>query len=82
MFNPAQVKQREELESKENLLAEKEKARLAEAVPALTRELVEEEKSYRRGTLSIKDLIAPAAIEINSNFFVISGICKRLKSNF
>ena len=68
MFNPAQVKRQEELESKENLLAAKQRAMQSEETPTLTRELVEEEKSYRRGTLSIKDLIAPASIEVNSNY--------------
>jgi conjugal transfer ATP-binding protein TraC len=31
----------------------------------VTRELIEEEKAYRRGTISIRDLIAPASLKVN-----------------
>lgn len=51
-------------------------ARLAEkksANPKLARELVEEEIAYRRGIVSIKDLIAPAAIQISSDFLKIGN---------
>src|SRR3990167_8176868 len=68
MFNPDQVKKQEEIESREKALAAGQKVRQVEATPSLTRELVEEEKSYRRGALSIKDLIAPAAIEVSPDF--------------
>ena len=73
MFNPDQVKQQEELELKERLSAAKQNIKQVEETPALTRELVEEEKSYRRGTLTIKDLIAPASIEINYNFLKLGS---------
>ncbi|MBI2459675.1 MAG: ATP-binding protein [Parcubacteria group bacterium] len=73
MFNPDQLKKQEEIESKEKALAEGQKARQVEATAALTRELVEEEKSYRRGALSIKDLIAPASIEVNPDFLKLGS---------
>lgn len=73
MFNPAQVKQQEESESKANLLAARQSQEQAEETSALTRELVEEEKSYRRGALTIKDLIAPASIEVSSNFLKLGS---------
>ena len=73
MFNPAQIKQQEEAELKAAALAAKQKTTEAEATPSLTRELVEEEKSYRRGALTIKDLIAPASLEISSNFLKLGS---------
>src|SRR3989339_992382 len=73
MFNPAQVKRQEALESKANLLAERAGAEQVEDTPSLTRELVEEEKSYRRGSLTIKDLIAPASIEVSPNFLKLGS---------
>ncbi|OGF30679.1 conjugal transfer protein TraC [Candidatus Falkowbacteria bacterium RIFCSPLOWO2_12_FULL_45_13] len=73
MFDPSQVKHQEELESKESLLEAKQREKRAEEMPLLIRELVEEEKSYRRGTLSIKDLIAPASIEVSSNFLKLGA---------
>ena len=68
MFNPGQIKKQEEIELKERVLAEKKSIKQVEETPSLTRELIEEEKSYRRGALSIKDLIAPASLEVNSDF--------------
>src|SRR3990167_6534951 len=73
MFNPDQVKKQEEIESREKALAAGQKVRQVEATPSLTRELVEEEKSYRRGALSIKDLIAPASIEVSPDFLKLGA---------
>jgi len=38
-----------------------------EADPELTREVIEEEKAYRRGILSVRDIIAPASLKIEAN---------------
>jgi len=38
-----------------------------EANPELTKEVIEEEKSYRRGILSVRDIIAPAALKVEPN---------------
>lgn len=73
MFDPAQVKRQEALEAKANLLAERQGEEQVEDTPSLTRELVEEEKSYRRGSLTIKDLIAPASIEVSPNFLKLGS---------
>lgn len=35
--------------------------------PVLTREVIEEEKALRRGILSVKDIIAPASLKVESN---------------
>lgn len=38
-----------------------------EADPELTREVIEEEKAYRRGTLGVRDIIAPASLRVDAN---------------
>ncbi len=38
-----------------------------EADPELTREVIEEEKAYRRGILGVRDIIAPASLRVDSN---------------
>ena len=35
--------------------------------PQLTREIIEEEKAFRRGVLSVRDIIAPAALKVEAN---------------
>lgn len=39
-----------------------------EANPELTREVIEEEKAFRRGVLSVRDLIAPASLKVEANY--------------
>ncbi|MDD5031722.1 MAG: DUF87 domain-containing protein [Patescibacteria group bacterium] len=39
-----------------------------EANPKVVREIIEEEKTFRRGVLSINDLIAPASMEVTPDF--------------
>jgi len=39
-----------------------------EANPVLTREVIEEEKAFRRGVLSVRDIIAPASLRIDANY--------------
>jgi len=46
-----------------------------EANPDLTREVIEEEKAFRRGVLSVRDIIAPASLKIEPNYL-------RLGDNF
>ncbi|MFA5109369.1 MAG: DUF87 domain-containing protein [Patescibacteria group bacterium] len=36
--------------------------------PELTREVIEEEKTFRRGILSVRDIIAPASLKIEPSF--------------
>jgi len=38
-----------------------------ESNPELTREVIEEEKAFRRGVLSVRDVIAPASLKIEAN---------------
>jgi hypothetical protein len=53
----------------EEQLAEKEAAGLGVEV---VEELIEEEKAFRQGTLSVLDLISPAAMQINPDFCVLA----------
>ena len=42
---------------------------LMEANPNLTRAVIEEEKAFRRGVLSVRDIIAPASLKVEANYF-------------
>jgi len=67
MFNPKDIQKNDALES-----STKQKANprvvLAEQTLENERELVDQEKVYRRGIISIRDLIAPASMQISSDF--------------
>ena len=39
----------------------------------VTREYIEEEKEYRRGALSIKDLISPASFQVSPGYLMLGG---------
>ena len=41
------------------------------SVAELTKEYIEEEKEYRRGALSIKDLISPASFQVSPGFLML-----------
>jgi type IV secretory pathway VirB4 component len=44
-----------------------------EETPDTTKEYIEEEKAYRKGAVSIRDLISPASFKINPGFLVLNG---------
>ncbi|MCG2690745.1 ATP-binding protein, partial [Candidatus Parcubacteria bacterium] len=73
MFKPEQIQKQEQREEKAKKSAEKQARKEVEQIPEATKELVEEEKAYRRGIISIKDLIAPASMQINPNFLMLGG---------
>ncbi|MEK7202770.1 MAG: DUF87 domain-containing protein [Patescibacteria group bacterium] len=52
---------------------EKQQEKKIEQTPELIRELIEAEKTYRRGVIFIKDLIAPASIQINPDYLKLGG---------
>ncbi|MDD5071401.1 MAG: DUF87 domain-containing protein [Patescibacteria group bacterium] len=57
--------------NKENIIKETEAIKEEppiEANPEAAREVIEEEKTFRRGVLSINDLIAPASMEVTSDY--------------
>jgi type IV secretory pathway VirB4 component len=70
MFNitPQKIKRDKELADKE---AKKNAPPSLEEQTEVAHELIEEEKAYRRGVLSIRDLIAPPSFEVNPNFLKI-----------
>jgi len=49
------------------VLGSRRDAPLIEADPVLTREVIEEEKAFRRGILSVRDIISPASLQIEAN---------------
>ncbi|MBL7057819.1 DUF87 domain-containing protein [Patescibacteria group bacterium] len=68
MIDPFKFQQQEaEIAEKKKLVAIKDEKQVAQAVES-TEELVEEEKTYRRGAISIRDLIAPASIKIMPDY--------------
>ncbi len=53
------------------------KAKPAEERAAQERVLLEEERIYRRGVVTVRDLIAPAAFEVTPTFLRLSGVYAR-----
>ncbi len=69
MFTPQKIKKEKQALERER--KKQAKAERLEDKPEVAQELIEEEKAYRRGVLTIKDLIAPAAMEIKPNFLLL-----------
>ena len=67
MFNLGSVKTEDEEKKKKSGSVDNR-----ENIKAV-REIVEEEKVYRRGAISINDLIAPASMEVNTDFIRLGG---------
>ncbi len=68
MIDPNQIQQQErakQLEEQQRI--QQEQRQLAQSVEA-TQELIEEEKAFRKGIISIKDLIAPASFQVFPNY--------------
>lgn len=42
-----------------------------------TKEVLEEERIYRRGVVSVRDLIAPASLEVNSSYLKLGELFVR-----
>ncbi|MFZ4632158.1 MAG: VirB4-like conjugal transfer ATPase, CD1110 family [Patescibacteria group bacterium] len=66
-FNKEENPNKINLQSKVSLGSRSNEPRL-EDNPELTREVIEEEKSFRRGVLSVRDIIAPASLKIDPTF--------------
>lgn len=62
-FNKNEDKQKLTLNTPINL-AVKNKEQSIESDPELTREIIEEEKAFRRGVLTVRDIISPASLQI------------------
>ena len=71
MFKLEQIKKSEEQSLRSQAVAKAQQAKKVEQTPELTREMVEAEKTYRQGAISIKDLIAPASFQVNPNYLML-----------
>jgi conjugal transfer ATP-binding protein TraC len=71
MFKPKQAQLQEKLIAEERKKKNDLAAREISQSPEITKKLVEEEKAFRRGVISIKDLIAPASFKVNPNFLML-----------
>src|SRR3989339_191206 len=71
MFKPQQAKQQDiEIEEKKKREDAQKTKEISQSVE-ITKEYIEEEKAYRRGIVSIRDLIAPASMKVNPSFIVL-----------
>ena len=71
MFEPKKVKQQEdEIVLKKKELQKEEEKKLNTSVD-IVKEYIEEEKAFRRGIVSINDLIAPASFKVNPNYLIL-----------
>ena len=41
--------------------------------PEMTREIIEEEKAFRRGVLTVRDIISPASLQVKPNCIMLGG---------
>lgn len=73
MFKPQQVQQQEQETAKQQ--AQQEEQRIAQEQKSAeeVQVAVEEEKAFRRGEISIRDIIAPAAFEIKPRYLKLGG---------
>ncbi|MFH1173241.1 MAG: ATP-binding protein [bacterium] len=72
MFEPSDIndqqKQMAADQAKAKALSKKQQQELAKRQQGREKEILEEEKIYRQGTVSVRDLIAPAALEVQPSF--------------
>jgi len=73
MFETKKIQQEEEKMKKENEAGTSQdlNSRIEGSSAEVAKEYIEEEKAYRRGSVSIKDLISPASIKINPNYLML-----------
>lgn len=83
VFNPQDIKQNNQLPppqgplEKAPRLSSDQKKKIEEKELSISRELLEEERIYRMGVVSIKDLIAPAALEVKPSFVMLGELFVR-----
>lgn len=82
MFNPQELENKNQSQQAVGYvpsppLKEVQKLAIETKELALSKEVIEEEKIYRRGVVSVKDLIAPSALEINSNHIKLGDLFVR-----
>jgi len=64
MFNPQEVKKQEEEQAEKKQQQQKQQIVKEQQSVEQTKEAVFEEKSLRRGEISIRDIVSPAALEL------------------
>jgi len=73
MFKPGQIKKREEELS---LKQEQEELKVQDEINKssnITEEFIDEERAFRRGIISIRDLIAPVSMKVNPSHLMLGG---------
>lgn len=73
MFNPNQIKQKEQELAKKQELEEVKAQKEINKSSNITQEFIEEEKAFRKGIISIRDLIAPASMKVNPSNLMLGG---------
>ncbi|MCK5416185.1 DUF87 domain-containing protein [Candidatus Parcubacteria bacterium] len=76
-FQPSQIKKEDKLKQKVENSKKAEQEKVINVSARETKRFIEEEKMYRRGTVMIKDLIAPASMKISTDHLVLSGVFVR-----
>ncbi|MEA3398696.1 MAG: ATP-binding protein [Patescibacteria group bacterium] len=71
MFKPEQAKQQEKSLAKEREEKKKQEARDISESLEKTKQYIEGEKAYRRGVITIKDLIAPASFKVHPSYIIL-----------
>lgn len=71
MFKPQEAQQQEENLARLKKEQENKEIQDLSRSPQMTKKLIEEEKAYRLGVVSIKDLIAPASFRIFPNHLIL-----------
>lgn len=81
MFDPKELNQSVSADThpqvKQPKVTAKQKKELEAKKVAKSKEILEEEFIYRRGTISIRELIAPAALEVNSSHIRLGDLYVR-----
>lgn len=76
-FNPNQIKKEDEIKRRQELELKKKEDKRGNISIEKTREFIEEEKVFRRGTVMIRDLISPASMRVAPDHLNLSGIFVR-----
>lgn len=73
MFDQNKLKQKEaEINQQKEAERLKEEKEINKSVD-ITKDFIEEEKAFRKGIISIRDLIAPASMKVHPNFLMLAG---------
>lgn len=73
-FNQNKEKEKLSLNSNISLNSKSDRAKsFIEADPELTKEIIEEEKAFRKGVLTVRDVIAPASFKASPRYLMLGG---------